>query len=71
MFHRGVESTIIDSHVPNVWKWRFRIGSVIKTGKTETKLRGLAERRAQFEIDSALKAAASEQTMTKLHARGS
>jgi hypothetical protein len=61
MVHRGVEYTVIESHVPNIWKWQFRIGSVIKFGKTETKLKGLAERRAQFKIDRALKTAASVQ----------
>ncbi len=57
MDHRGVEYTVIETHDPNVWKWQFRIGSVIKSGRTEAKLRGLAERRAQLIINRALKTA--------------
>jgi hypothetical protein len=41
--------------VPGVWKWQFRIGDEIKTGKTETKIDLLAMRRVQSRIDRELK----------------
>jgi hypothetical protein len=44
--------------VPGVWKWQFRIGDEIKTGKTETRIDLLAMRRVQSRIDRELKKAA-------------
>lgn len=59
MMHRGVEYTVTMS-APGVWKWQFRIGDAVKTGKTETNLRPLAIRRVEQRIDRELKKAAEE-----------
>jgi hypothetical protein len=47
---------------PGVWKWQFRIGDEVKTGKTETRIGLLAVRRVQMRIDRALKLAESAPT---------
>jgi hypothetical protein len=48
MNHRGIEYTLTMTTVPGVWKWQFRIGDEVKTGKTETRIDLLAIRRVQF-----------------------
>lgn len=53
--HRGVEYTVTATSVPGVWKWQFRIGDEVKTGKTETRINLLAIRRVQLRIDRELK----------------
>jgi hypothetical protein len=53
--HRGVEFTVVATPEPNVWRWQFRIGDKVMTGKTEAKLFGLASRRAQLAINRALR----------------
>ena len=55
MNHRGVEYTVTATSVPGIWKWQFRIGDEVKTGKTETKINLLAIRRVQLRIDRELK----------------
>ena len=40
---------------PNVWRWQFRVGDKVATGKTATALRGIAARRPQIKIDEALR----------------
>jgi hypothetical protein len=55
MNHKGVEYTLTMTTVPGVWKWQFKIGDEIKTGKTETKIDLLAIRRVQSRIDRELK----------------
>ena len=60
MNHRGVEYTVSATSVPGVWKWQFRIGDEVKTGKTETKISLLAIRRVQLRIDRELKKIASK-----------
>ena len=54
MVHKGIEYnvTLIS---PGIWKWQFRIGDEVKTGKTETNLSLLAMRRVQLRIDRELK----------------
>jgi hypothetical protein len=47
MNHKGVEYTLVPSSTPGVWKWEFRLGDRVVVGKTETRLVGLAARRAQ------------------------
>lgn len=59
MMHRGVEYTVTMS-APGVWKWQFRIGDTVKTGKTETNIRPLAIRRVRQRIDRELRKAARE-----------
>jgi hypothetical protein len=55
MNHRGIEYTVTMTTVPGVWKWQFRIGDEVKTGKTETRIELLAIRRVQLRIDRELK----------------
>ena len=55
MNHRGIEYTVTMTTVPGVWKWQFRIGDEVKTGKTETRIEPLAIRRVQLRIDRELK----------------
>jgi hypothetical protein len=45
-----------------IWKWQFRIGDQVKTGKTETRISHLAVRRVQLRIDRELKKAGSGPT---------
>ncbi len=58
MNHRGVEFTVVATATPGVWKWQFRLGEQVKTGKTETRINLLAIRRVQLRIDRELKKAA-------------
>jgi hypothetical protein len=57
MNHKGVEYTVRTTATPDVWKWQFRIGDDVKTGKTETRINLLAIRRVQLRIDRELKRA--------------
>ena len=59
MVHKGIEYSVT-LIAPGIWKWQFRIGDEIKTGKTETKLNLLAMRRVQLRIDRELKKAAQQ-----------
>jgi len=59
MVHKGVEFTVTLA-APGVWKWQFRIGDKVKTGKTEARLQLLAIRRVQLRIDRELKKAGQE-----------
>ena len=60
MNHRGIEYTVAATSTPDIWKWQFRIGDELKTGKTETRINLLAIRRVQLRIDRELKRYASE-----------
>jgi hypothetical protein len=61
MNHKGVEYSVAATATPGLWKWQFRIGDDVKTGKTETRISLLAIRRVQLRIDRELnKAHASE-----------
>ena len=55
MNHRGVEYTLTKSESPGVWNWQFRIGELVRSGKTEARLNLLAIRRVQLKIDRELK----------------
>ena len=57
MNHKGIEYSLTKSETPDVWKWQFRIGSIVKSGKTETRLSLLAIRRVQSKIDRELRLA--------------
>ncbi|MEO8317008.1 MAG: hypothetical protein ABJA75_13300 [Bradyrhizobium sp.] len=59
MIHRGVEYTVT-AVTPGIWKWQFRIGDRVVTGKTEAKLQLLAARRVQLRIDRELKKAVAK-----------
>jgi len=55
MDHKGVEYTLTRSETPGVWKWEFRIGDLVRSGRTEARLLLLAMRRVQLKIDRELK----------------
>jgi hypothetical protein len=55
MTHKGVEYTLTRSESPGFWNWQFRIGDLVRSGKTEAKLSLLAMRRVQLKIDRELK----------------
>ena len=58
MTHKGVEYVVAATTTPGIWKWQFRIGDQVKTGRTETRISHLAVRRVQLRIDRELKKAA-------------
>jgi len=55
MNHKGVEYTLTRSETPGVWKWQYRIGDLVRSGRTEARLLLLAMRRVQLKIDRELK----------------
>ena len=54
MIYKGVEYTVTAA-APGIWKWQFRIGERVVSGKTEARLQLLAIRRVQLRIDRELK----------------
>jgi hypothetical protein len=54
MIHRGIEYTVT-AGPPGTWKWQFKIGDRVVSGKTEAKMQLLAMRRVQLRIDRELK----------------
>ena len=54
MNHKGVEYSVVTTATPGIWKWQFRIGDIVKSGKTETRISLLAVRRVQLRIDREL-----------------
>ena len=56
MVYKDVEFTVT-AVAAGVWKWQFRIGDRLVTGKTEARLYLLAIRRVQMRIDRELKKA--------------
>jgi hypothetical protein len=54
MNHRGVEYTVTEVET-DLWHWRFQIGQTVTTGRTVTRLRGMASREAQLRIDMELR----------------
>lgn len=57
MTHKGIEFSLTRSEMPDIWKWQFRIGNLVKSGTTEARLPLLAIRRVQLKIDRELKLA--------------
>ena len=56
MNYRGVEFCVEQTpEREGVWVWRFEVDGVVRTGKTQTKLKPMAIRRAQQAIDRELK----------------
>ena len=55
MIRKGIEFTIRQIE-PDLWKWQFQIGEKVVTGRTRTRLRGMAAHSAQKRIDSELRA---------------
>ena len=65
MNHKGVEYTLLTrSETPGVRKWQFRIGDLVRSGRTEARLLLLAMRRVQLKIDRELKHAGRALTET-------
>ena len=56
MNRKGVEFTVsrVDE---DRWNWRFRIGEIVRTDETQTRLMGMAAHRVQQKIDRELKEA--------------
>ena len=63
MNYRGVEYTVVTTATPGIWKWQFRIGDEVKSGRTETRISLLAIRRVQLRIDRELKKSEREQAL--------
>ena len=50
---KGIEYGL--RHVePELWEWEFQIGETVTTGRTRTRLKGMAARRVQLRIDREL-----------------
>jgi hypothetical protein len=62
MIHKGVEYRLTKSETPGIWNWQFRIGNLVRSGRTEARLLLLAVRRVQLRIDRELKHARRELT---------
>jgi len=60
MNHRGVEYSLTRSESPGFWRWQFRIGDLVRSGKIEAQLALLAMRRVESRIDRELKHAARQ-----------
>jgi hypothetical protein len=54
MNRRGIEFTLARIE-PDLWRWQFQIGETVTTGKTHTRLKGMAARRVHTRIDRELK----------------
>jgi hypothetical protein len=58
VLHKGIEFTLGPTLDPGIWRWRFEVSGVAKTGKTHTRLVHLATRRVRCKIDTVLRAQA-------------
>jgi hypothetical protein len=54
MNRKGIEFSLVQV-TPDVWRWQFQIDGTVTTGNTQTRLKGMAARRAQERIDRALR----------------
>jgi hypothetical protein len=48
MNRRGVEFTLVQVEA-DLWLWQFQIGETVMTGKTQTRLKGMATRKLSSE----------------------
>jgi hypothetical protein len=55
MIHKGIKYSVVATETPGIWRWQFRIGDELKTGKTETRIELMAIRRVKLRIDRELK----------------
>lgn len=55
MNHKGVDFSLALTDTSGIWKWQFRIGDGVISGRTETRINLLAVRRVQLRIDRELK----------------
>jgi hypothetical protein len=37
MNHKGIEYSLTRSETPDIWKWQFGIGNLVKSGTTQAK----------------------------------
>src|SRR6266481_2021016 len=54
MNHKGVEYALTRTEAHGVWKWQFRIGERVKTGRTKARPPLLAMRRSSCELTADL-----------------
>lgn len=54
MNRKGVEFSLRQIE-PDLWKWQFQIGKSVTTGKTRSRLMGMAAYRVQQRIDLELR----------------
>jgi hypothetical protein len=54
MNRKGIEFSLLQIE-PDVWRWQFQIGETVTTGKTRTRLKGMAAHRVHDRIEGALK----------------
>ena len=66
MNHKGVEYTLTRSETSGFWRWKFRIGDLVRSGKTEARLALLAMRRVESRIDRELKHGAPTDVLRQL-----
>ena len=50
MNRRGVDFSLVQVE-PDLWQWQFQIGKNVTTGRTRTRLKGMAVNKAQRRID--------------------
>ena len=62
MNHKGIEYTLTRSETPGIWNWQFRIGDLVRSGRTEARMLLLAMRRVQLKIDRELRHTEREAT---------
>ena len=53
MNRRGVEFSLVQIE-PDLWRWQFSIDDTVTTGRTRTRLKGMAAHRAHKRIDREL-----------------
>jgi len=54
MNRRGIEFSLVQVE-PDLWQWQFQIGETVTTGRTKTRLKGMAAHQAQQRIDRELR----------------
>ena len=54
MICKGVEFSLRQVE-PDLWKWQFQIGDTVTTGRTRSRLMGMAAHRVQDRIDRELR----------------
>jgi hypothetical protein len=67
MIHRGIKYSVVGTEAPEIWRWQFRIGDELKTGKTETTIELMAVRRVKLRIDRELKKKATRAPVRSRH----
>jgi hypothetical protein len=55
VIYKSIQYTIAATAEPDIWRWWFKVGDTVRTGRTQTRLAELAARRVQSKIDTALR----------------